>query len=53
MRHTHTVHESQGDQCHEGHKDHSCESCDKSFSLAGNLKTHINKIHEENRDHKF
>ena len=30
----------------------SCESCEKSFSGAGSLKTHIHTIHEGHKDHK-
>ena len=39
--HIHTV--------HEGHKDHKCKSCGKSFSHAGNLKRHIYTIHESQK----
>ena len=37
---------------HEGHKDHKCKSCGKSFSQPGNLKKHIHKIHKGHKDHK-
>ena len=37
---------------HEGHKDHNCESCGKSFSKAGTLKDHIQTVHEGHKDHK-
>ena len=43
-RHLHTV--------HDGYKDHKCESCGKSFSLAGELKRHIGKIHEGHKNYK-
>ena len=42
-KHIHTV--------HEGQKDHSCESCGKSFSQAIYLK-HIHTVHEGHKDHK-
>ena len=44
MKHIKTV--------HEGHKDHKCESCGKSFSEAGALKKHIHTTHKRLRDHK-
>ena len=31
---------------------HKCESCNKLFSRAGNLKTHIYIIHEGHKNHK-
>ena len=43
-KHIHTV--------HEGHKDHNCEYCGKSFSQARNLKNHIHTIHEGHKDNK-
>ena len=33
---------------HEGHKDYKCDSCGKSFSVADDLKTHMN-IHIINK----
>ena len=36
--HIHTV--------HEGHRDHKCKFCGKSFLRADNLKSHIHKVHE-------
>ena len=33
--------------------DHKCDTCRKSFSLAWNLKTHINSVHNYQRDHKW
>ena len=37
-----------------GHNDqiHKCESCSKSFSVAGSLKRHIYTVHEGHKDHK-
>ena len=35
---------------HEGQKDHKCEFCDESFSIAGSLKTHIKRIHDIHKD---
>ena len=43
-KHIHTV--------HEGHKDHKCESCGKSFSSRQMLKKHIHAIHEGHKDYK-
>ena len=37
---------------HEGNKDYKCDSCGKSFSEAGSLKTHLSTIHEDHKDHK-
>ena len=37
---------------HNGHKDHKCYSCGKSFSDAGYLKQHIHSVHEGYKDHK-
>ena len=37
---------------HEGHKDHKCESCNKSFSHAHHLRRHIHTIHEGHKDYK-
>ena len=37
---------------HEGHKDHKCESCGKSFSQEGDLKKHIHTVHERHKDYK-
>ena len=37
---------------HKGHKDHKCESCDKSFSQRGDLKKHIHTVHKGHKDHK-
>ena len=34
------------------HKNHKCESCDKSFSQARYLKKHIYTVHEGHKDHK-
>ena len=33
-------------------KNHKCDSCEKSFSHAGTLKTHINSVHKGQKDHK-
>ena len=38
---------------HEGHNDHKCKSCGKSFSQAENLKKHIYTIHEGRKDYKY
>ena len=35
-----------------GQKDFKCESCGKSFSQTGDLKRHINTIHEGHKDYK-
>ena len=43
-KHIHTV--------HEGHKDYTCESCEKSFTSAQNFKKHIVTIHEGRKDYK-
>ena len=43
-RHIHSVHEDR--------KDHKCESCNKSFSQAGDLKRHYHIVHEGHKDHK-
>ena len=37
---------------HDGHKDHKCESCGKSFSQAENLKRHIQTVHEDHKDYR-
>ena len=37
---------------HEGHKDHKCESCGKSFTRAQHLKKHIHTVHEGRKDYK-
>ena len=37
---------------HEGHKDHKCENCGKSFS-EGQLKIHIHTVHEGHKDYKM
>ena len=37
-KHIHTVPES--------HREYKCDPCDKSFSQAGSLKTHVEKIHK-------
>ena len=31
---------------------YKCDSCGKTFSIAGDLKKHINAIHNRQRDHK-
>ena len=36
----------------ESKKDNKCGSCDRSFSQAGHLKTHIYTIHKGHKDHK-
>ena len=43
-------HDGVEDSVHEGHKNHKCEACGKSFSNAENLKRHFNTIHE---GHKY
>ena len=43
-KHIHTV--------YEGHKDHKCKSCGKSFSQVGSLKIHKRTIHEGHKDYK-
>ena len=35
-----------------GHKNHNCKSCGKSFSRAGSLKEHMRTVHEGLKDHK-
>ena len=35
---------------HEDHKHYKCESCGKSFSQAGNLKQHIQKMHDGHKN---
>ena len=37
---------------HENKKLHKCDSCKKTFSQAGNLKTHINSVHNGQKGHK-
>ena len=37
---------------HENKKYCKCDFCVKSFSQAGNLKTHINSVHNGQKDHK-
>ena len=34
---------------HEGHKDHNCESCGKSFPGARSLEIHLQKFHENHK----
>ena len=34
-------------------KNHKCDTCEKSFSHAHNLKTHINTVHNGQKDHKY
>jgi uncharacterized Zn-finger protein len=34
---------------HEGKKQHKCSICDCSFSLKGNLKAHLQLVHERNK----
>ena len=38
---------------HCDHKDHKCESCDKSFSQGQNLKKHMFTIHEQHKNLKL
>ena len=33
-------------------KDHKCNSCEKAYSYAHHLKTHINSVHNGKKDHK-
>ena len=35
-----------------GFLEHKCESCNKSFSQAYNLKNHIHTVHEGHKDYK-
>ena len=37
---------------HEGKQQYKCSTCEKQFSLKGNLKKHVAAIHEEKRPHK-
>ena len=37
---------------HENKKHHKCDSCGKSFSVAGDLKRHINAVHDGQKDQK-
>ena len=32
-------------------KNHKCDSCGKEFSQAGNLKKHINTVHNGQKEH--
>ena len=41
--------ESEINTVHEGKKSHMCPKCEKSFSIAGNLKVHISTVHEGNK----
>ena len=43
--HIHTV--------HEGHKDHKCDSCCKSYTEARILKKHIHAVHENHEVNCF
>ena len=36
----------------QGHKDHKCDSCGMVFSIVGNLKKHINTVHNGEKDYK-
>ena len=37
---------------HDGKKDHKCDSCGKTFSYSGHLKTHFSSVHNMKKDHK-
>ena len=37
---------------HKEKRNNHCTICNNSFSIAGNLRTHILTVHEGNRDHK-
>ena len=37
---------------HNRQKERQCDSCGKSFTIAGILKTHINSVHNGQKDHK-
>ena len=37
---------------HEGVQNHKCDFCEKSFTKAGSLKTHVKAVHEGIKEHK-
>ena len=37
---------------HEGHKDHKCDYCSKSFAKLRALERHLHTVHDGYKDHK-